>query len=87
MTQVSVFSLSQSYIVCTPKPKLGLQPNFIKMGGGGGGGGGLDKTSTFRGGCWERGGDFFSVGGGGGGGVQLSHNKLKCEIFNDKKSL
>ena len=23
----------------------------------------------------------------GGGGVQLSHNKLKSEIFNDKKSL
>ena len=52
---------------------LSLQPNFQK--------GGLDRTSTFRGGCWERGGDFFQ------GGVQLSHNKLKSEIFNDKKSL
>ena len=27
---------------------LSLQPNFQK--------GGLDKTSTFKGGCWERGG-------------------------------
>ena len=40
--------------------------------------GGLDRTSTFRGGCWERGGDFFQGGGGG-------CNKLKSEIFNDKK--
>ena len=24
--------------------------------------GGLDRTSTFRGGCWERGGDFFQGG-------------------------
>ena len=48
--------------------------------------GGLDKTSTFKGGCWEREGDFFQVEGGGGE-VQLSHHKLKSEIFNDKKSL
>ena len=39
----------------------------------------LPNGSHFRGGCWERGGDFFQ-------GVQLSH-KLKSEIFNDKKSL
>ena len=31
-------------------------PNFQK------GGRGLDKTSTFRGDCWERGGDFFQGG-------------------------
>ena len=43
----------------------------------------LDRTSTFRGGCWERGVDFFQVGRR----VQLLHNKLKSEIFNDKKNL
>ena len=53
---------------------LSPQPNFQK--------GGLEKTSTFRGCCWERGGDFFP-----GEGLQFSHkNKLKSEIFNDKKS-
>ena len=31
--------------------------------------GGLDRTSTFRRGCWEREGDFFQ------GGLQLSHKK------------
>ena len=42
---------------------------------------GLDKTSTFRGGLLgKRGLTFFR-----GGGVQLSHNNLKSEIFNDKK--
>ena len=46
--------------------------------------GGVDRTSTFRGGCWERWGWRFS----GRGGVQFSHKiKLKSEIFNDKKSL
>ena len=34
---------------------LSLQPNFKK-------GGGLDRTSTFTGGCWERGGDIFREG-------------------------
>ena len=54
---------------------LNLQLNFQE--------GGLDRTSTFREGCWERGGDFFL-----GVVVQFSHkNKLKSEIFNDKKSL
>ena len=54
----------------------GLSPNQIFKKGG------LDKTSTFRGGCWERGGDFFR-----GERLQFSHkNKLKSEIFNDKKS-
>ena len=45
-------------------------------------GGGLDRTSTFRGGLLGKRGWLFS-----GGGVQLSHNKLKPQIFNDKKSL
>ena len=31
----------------------------------------LDRTSTFRGGCWERWGDFF------GGGLQFSQKKKK----------
>ena len=44
--------------------------------------GGLGKTSTFRGGCWERGGDFFREGCN-----FYIKNKLKSEIFNDKKNL
>ena len=44
--------------------------------------GSLDRTSTFRGGLLgKRGVTFFRAG------VQLSHNKLKSEIFDDKKSL
>ena len=51
-----------------------LQPNFQKEGG-------LTGPKLLEGGCWEKGGDFFQ-------GVQFSHkNKLKSEIFNDKKSL
>ena len=43
---------------------------------------GLTGPQRLEGGCWERGGDFFQVG------LQFSHkNKLKSEIFNDKKSL
>ena len=48
-------------------------------------GGGVEpptRPQLLEGGCWERGGDFFQ-----GEGVQLSHNKLKSEIFNDKNSL
>ena len=42
----------------------------------------MTGPQLLEGGCWERGGDFFQ------GGVQISHkNKLKSEIFNDKKSL
>ena len=42
---------------------------------------GLDRTLTFRGGvAGKEGGDFS-------GRVQLSHNKLKSETFDDKKSL
>ena len=52
------------------------------VGGGGGGGGGLGRISIFRGGCWERGGDFFQ-----GGCSFYIKNKLKSEIFNSKKSL
>ena len=46
--------------------------------------GGLDRTSVFRGGCWERGSDFFQ---GGGGCNFLTKNKLKSGIFNDNKNL
>ena len=59
---------------------------FFFFGGGGGWGvepptkfkkgGDLKGPQLLEGGCWER-----------GGRVQLSHNKLKSEIFNDKKSL
>ena len=45
--------------------------------------GDLTGPQLLKGGCWERGG-FFR----GRGGVQFSHkNKLKSELFNDKKSL
>ena len=92
MTQFSVCqSQSKLHSVHPPPPPpplsavgvggevgLSLQPNFKK--------GELDRTSTFTGGLLgKRGVTFF--GGGGGGGVQLSHNKLKSEIFDDKKSL
>ena len=43
--------------------------------------GGLDRTSTFKWGCWKRGEWLFS------GGLQFTHkNKLKSEIFNDEKN-
>ena len=54
---------------------LSLQPNFQK--------GGVDRTSTLEEGCWERGSDFFQWGGCN---FHIK-NKLKSEIFNDKKSL
>ena len=68
-------------IVCTPPlfaggggGGLNLQPNFEK--------GGLDRTPTFRGGCWEGGADFS----GGRCNFHIK-NQLKSQIFNDKKSL
>ena len=54
---------------------LSLQPNFQK--------GGFDRTSALEGGCWERWSDFFQWGGCN---FHIK-NKLKSEIFNDKKSL
>ena len=67
------------HIVYTPAPfllgELNFQPNFQN-------GAGLGRTSTFREGCWERGDDFFQ-----GGNAVFTHKKLKCEIFNNKKSL
>ena len=44
--------------------------------------GGLTGPQLLEGGCWERGGDFFQ----GGCNFHIK-NKLKSEIFNDKKSL
>ena len=62
----------------------------LSTGGGGGGfepptklkKGGLDRTSTFRRELLGKKGVTFS-----GVTVQLSHDKLKSEIFNDKTSL
>ena len=83
MTQVS-FCQSQSKLHSVHLPllsagggRLSLQPNLKK-------GRGLTGPQLLEGGCWGRGGDFFQ---GGGGVAQLSHNKLKSEIFKDKKSL
>ena len=80
LTQVSVYQ-SQFYIVCTPPflqgkgvwEGLSLQINFKK--------GGSTVLQLLEGGCWERGRWLYS------GWVQLSHNKLKSEIINDKDSL
>ena len=54
---------------CTPPPLLY-----------GRGGGGLTGPQFLEGGCWERGGDFFQ-----GGCNFYIKDKLKSEIFNDKK--
>ena len=65
------------------------------------GGGGVEPPTKFsKRGAWhdlkfyrgvagKEGGDFFQVGGGGGGPGCNCHikNKLKSEIFNDKKAL
>ena len=62
-------------IVCTPAfllEGLNLLPNFQK--------GWFDRTSTLRGGCWKRRGNFFQ------GVAILQKKKLNSEIFNDKKS-
>ena len=75
MTQVSVCqSQSKSNSVYPPLSAAGLsiQPNFKK--------GGLDRTSTFRGGCWERGGDFFQ-----GGGVCNCHINQNLKYLMTKK--
>ena len=42
--------------------------------------GGLTRPQLLEGGCWERGGDFFQEGCD----FHIK-NKLKSEIFNDKK--
>ena len=54
---------------------LNLLPKFQK-------GGDLSGPQLLEGGCWERGGDFFQ-----GDCNFYIKNKLKSEIFNDKKSL
>ena len=51
---------------------MSLQPNLKK--------GGLKGPQLLEGVAGKEGGDLFQ-------GVQLSHNKLNSEIFNDKKSL
>ena len=51
-----------------------------KDGGVGGGKGGADRILIFRGGYWERGGDLFQ-----GGYSFYIKNKLKSQIFNEKK--
>ena len=72
---------------CAPSPptphlsagELSLQPNFQKVV--------FDRTSTFRGGFLGKRGMTFSSGGGEGACNFCIKNKLKSEIFNDKKSL
>ena len=58
-------------IVCTPPPT-----KFSKSGG-------LTGLPLLEGRYWERGGDIFQ----GGGCTFYIKNKLKSEVFNDKKSL
>ena len=67
-------------IVFTPLPfPLEGRIEIFKMDGGGGG---LTGPQLSDGGCWERGGDIFQ----GGCNFQIK-NKLKSEIFKEKKSL
>ena len=54
---------------------LSFQHKFQKWGG-------LTRSQLLEGVCWERGGNFFQ----GGCNFDIK-NKLKSEIFNDKKSL
>ena len=56
---------------------VNLQPNFQK------GERGLKGPQLLKGGWWERGGDIFQ----GGGCNFYIKDKVKSEIFNDKKSL
>ena len=71
--------------MCTPPSSpasaggKGVEPptKFSKNGGGP-----LTGSQVYKGGCWERGGDFFH-----GDCSFYIKNKLKSEIFNDKKSL
>ena len=54
---------------------LSLRPNFQKEG--------VDTISVFRGGCWESRGSLFSLKNT----TFYSTNKLKSQIFNERKSL
>ena len=62
-----------SYCQCAP-------PLLCVVGGRGGGGGGVNLLLK---GCWERGSNLFR----GRGCTFYIKNKLRSEIFNDKKSL
>ena len=72
------------FIVCTSHPfpleraRLNLLESFQK----GGGEGDLTGPLFLKGGCWERGGDFFQ-----GGCNFLTKNELKSGLFNEKKGL
>ena len=61
------------YTVCT-------LPFLLGWGGVGVGVWGFTGSQSWEGGCCERGGDFFQ-----GGCSFFIKNKLKSEIFNDKK--
>ena len=71
MTQVS-FCQSQSKLHSVQPPT----PLSAEVGGGG-----LSLQPNLKKGGLDRTAGNFS------GGLQFSHNKLKSEIFNDKKSL
>ena len=72
-------------------PKMNQQQSVHPLSAGRGGvepptkfskRGGLTGPQLLEGGCWEKGGDLFQ----GGCNCHIK-NKLKSEIFNDKKSL
>ena len=69
--------IEQFYVILCIPPRL-------SAGGGGGGGRfkkeGFNGISILEGGCWERGSDFFQKGYN-----FYIKNKLKSEIFKDKK--
>ena len=59
-----------------------MHPLSFVLGGGKGGGGGVGVNHLLKG-CWERGSNLFR----GRGCTFYIKNKLRSEIFNDKKSL
>ena len=81
MTQISVCQTQSKSNSVYPPPFVqggdSASNQILKKGGGG-----LTGPQVLEGFAGREGVTFFR-----GGGVQLSHNKLKSEIFNDKKSL
>ena len=77
-----VFQKLIQFLVCPPPSpplllgSLSLLPNFQKMEGG------LTGSQSLEGSCWEIGVSFFI-----GGCSFYIKNKLKSEIFIDRKSL
>ena len=64
--------IEQFYVILCIPPRLSAGGGFKKEG--------FNGISILEGGCWERGSDFFQKGYN-----FYIKNKLKSEIFKDKK--